>query len=296
MARPTTVINMLVGVVGSFMLGWCSAEGGRAQAPVEDSVIKPTIYVNIDAVTWKTRGRLLYDLEGTILKKVGLAGFQVIRDVTHPHECELLVVYREEQGEQYGVDAWGTTIRGDFRFSGMALSQPVEWNIVEVSENVRYASPPYLDALVKFESHPYYFFLGGLLMSLLHDEVSLSRGLQAALEQRMGSGYPQASLVAGGATAQDHFMDPASVVFQDLAFERALGILEEPYGANGELAPIARALLVSPSRTLRLRAMQVLTNAHDLGSCARVRELAEQDSDFQVRAQATRFLGQCPSS
>jgi len=287
--------TLLGWIVGSLVLGVCQPEWVRAQAQVEDFVLKPTIYVNIDTSTWKPRGRLLYDLEGTILKKVGLAGFQVVREVTHPHECELLVVYREERGEQYDVNAWGTTIRGEFRFSGMAVSRPVTWRIVEFSENARFASPPYLDALVKFETHPYYFFLGGILMSLMHNDGRLTEGFKNAVEQRLLFAYSPSSVAEGRATAQDHFMDSSNLVYQDLAFQRALETLQEQQYPEEDLVPIARKVLGAPSRALRLQALDILIKAEDRDSCTRLRELAKQDSDLEVRMKAQQFFNQCPS-
>ena len=253
----------------TFCLGY--GERSLAQSPDEGSVLKPTIYVNIDATTWKTRGRFLYDLEGTILKKVGLAGFQVVRQVTQPHEYELLVIYREERGEQYRVDAWGTTIRGDFRFSGMSLSHPATWTIVEYSKNTVSASPPYLDALVKFETHPYYFFLGGILRYLVEQNGPLEEGFLTAFEQRVFSVYPESSLQRDRATAQDHFMDPPSVVYQDLAFQRAFEELRRQGYSEQKMVPMARKVLLSPTRGLRLEAVQLLVQAKDFESCSRLK-------------------------
>ena len=294
----STIKKLSLGIIGSLAVWVCTTSNVQAQTRSEDFILKPTIYVNIDATTWKTRGRLLYDVEGTILKKVGLAGFQVVREVIYPHEYELVVIYREEQGAQYAIDAWGTTIRVNFRFSGLGLPQSKTWNIVEFSEDVQFASPPYLDALVKLETHPYYFFLGELLESLMHgQDSSLSEGLKTAVEQRLTVAYPPPSVLAGRATAQDHFMDSSTVVYQDLAFHRALKALQqEGRFSDQELVFIARKVLVSPLRSLRLQAVQVLMQGQDLESCGRFRDLAEHDPDSVIRTQAKQFMHQCPSS
>ena len=91
-------------------------------------------------------------------------------------------------------------------------------------------------------------------------------------------------------------MDPSSVVYQDLSFQRALEELRKQPFSEHELLPIARAVLVSPSRTLRLEALHVLMQAEDVESCDRFRGLAEHDADSEVRAQAQQFLSKCPSS
>ncbi len=287
-----TLASMVCGL--TFFVG--SGGQGLAQSPDRESVLKPTIFVNIDAATWKTRGRFLYDLAGTILKKVGLAGFQVVRQVTQPHEYELLVVYREERGEQYRIDAWGTTIRGEFRFSGMSLSHPATWTIVEYSQNTVSASPPYLDALVKFETHPYYFFLGGILRYLVEQNGNLEDAFLAALEQRIFSVYPEQLGPRDRATAQDHFMDPPSVVYQDLAFQRAFEELQRQGYSERKMVPMARKVLLSPTRALRLTAVQWLVRAEDFASCSRLKGVVEQDADPEVRGRVQAFLSQCPPS
>lgn len=283
-------------ILCSWMLCLWGGERSLAQSPDEGSVLKPTIFVNIDATTWKTRGRFLYDLEGTILKKVSLAGFQVVRDVTQPHECELLVVYREERGEQYRIDSWGTTIRGDFRFSGMALSHPASWTIVENSRNIVFGSPPYLDALMNFETHPYYFFLGEVLRYVVEQDGQMKEGLLKALEQRITWAYPPSSVQREDATVQDHFMESSNVVYQDLAFQRAFEELRLQGYSEQTLVPMARKVLSSPARALRLQAVQLLASAQDFQSCSRVKGIVKQDADPEVLTQVQPFLAKCPSS
>ena len=141
----------------------CSLFVGRAdiafaQQPVLPLKEQPTIQVIVQASTWKTRGRLLYDIEGSILKKLSLAGFQAVKDAKKPHQYQLVVQYDEERGPQYGVELWGTTINVSFLFRGAGMEESLSWEIRETSINTVFGPAPYLDALLKFETHPHYFF------------------------------------------------------------------------------------------------------------------------------------------
>ncbi len=110
------------------------------------------------SITRKTRGRLLYDIEGSILKKLSLAGFQAVKDAKKPHQYQLVVQYDEERGPQYGVELCGTTINVSFLFRGAGMEESLSWEIRETSINTVFGPAPYLDALLKFETHPHYFF------------------------------------------------------------------------------------------------------------------------------------------
>ena len=73
----------------------------------------------------------------------------------------------------------------------------------------------------------------------------------------------ESSLQRDRATAQDHFMDPPSVVYQDLAFQRAFEELRRQGYSEQKMVPMARKVLLSPTRGLRLEAVQLLVQAKD---------------------------------
>ncbi len=91
-------------------------EATFAQQPIVPIQEQPTIQVVVQTSTWKTRGRLLYDVEGSILKKLSLAGLRTIQDKKKSHQYQLVVQYEEERGAQYGVELWGTIIHASFFF------------------------------------------------------------------------------------------------------------------------------------------------------------------------------------
>lgn len=282
--------------LGVFMiLGFCLSLDpfGMAYGSQGLQALKPAIYVNVETSTWKTRGRLLYDIEGTILKKLSMAGFQPVRDSKIPHEFELSVRYQEKRGEQYRIEAWGTVIRCQFRFSGVSLNRAVSWEIVEYSENSVSGSPPYLDAVVNFETSPLYYFLGELLMFHVEKSGQIHEGLKSVLEERVSKAYSFPVSVSDRATAQDHFMDSSNVVYQDMAFQRAIDKLRGDHFPERELLPIAQKVSHSPARSLRLRAVQLLGSVGDPGACYRLKVLAGEDPDKEVRHQAKQFVEDC---
>ncbi|MGE0472414.1 MAG: hypothetical protein AB7P17_02125, partial [Nitrospirales bacterium] len=94
----------------------------------------------------------------------------------------------------------------------------------------------------------------------------------------------------------DHFMESSNAVYQDLAFQRAFAELRRQGVSEQKLVPMARKVLLSPARALRLQAVQLLAQAEDFESCSRLQGVAKQDADLEVRTEAQQFLSKCPSS
>ena len=216
-----------------------------AQQPVLPSEEQPTIQVIVQTSTWKTRGRLLYDVEGSILKKLSLAGFLAIHDKKKAHQYQLVVQYEEERGAQYGVELWGTIIHASFLFRGVNISEPLTWEIRETSTNTVSGPAPYLDALLKFETHPHYFFLGSMLKKMTKGVGSQSGALTQAVTEFVLVVYPTIAEAAkqDGVRVQDHFMENSQRVYQEVALQRALNELVHQDIPDEELVPIAERLL-----------------------------------------------------
>ena len=155
----------------------------------------------------KPAGRLLYDVEGSILKKLSLAKFQAIHDTKKPHQYQLVVQYEEERGAQYGVELWGTSINASFLFRGAGMENPMSWEIRETSTNTVSGPAPYLDALLKFETHPYYFFLGSMLKRMTKGIVKQPDALTQAVTEFVLVVYPtiDEAVTQDGVRIQDHF-------------------------------------------------------------------------------------------
>ena len=281
----------------SFVILACSLFlGSEAPAFAQDSVLsskeQPTIQVIVQASTWKTRGRFLYDIEGSILKKLSLAGFQAVHNMKKPHQYQLVVQYQEERGAQYGVELWGTTINASFLFRGTDLAEPLSWEIREISTNTVSGPAPYLDALLKFETHPYYFFLGSIMQKMIKGVRSQPNALTQAVTEFVMDVYltrPEAAK-QDGVRSQDHFMDDSQRVYQEVALQRALDELVHQDIPADMLTPIAERLLDSTDPHSRIRAVQILEGTQNIALREKIRKLATDDPYRAVRQAAQQLL------
>ncbi len=262
-----------------------------AQQPVLPTEQQPTIQVIVQASTWKTRGRLLYDIEGSIFKKLSLAGFQTVRDAKKPHQYQLVVQYDEKRGAQYGVELWGTTIQSSFLFRGIGLKESVRWEIQETSTNTVSGPAPYLDALLKFETYPNYFFLGSILKNMISGVGEQSEALTQAVTEFVVEVYPmlEEAVTQDGVRIQDHFMDTSERVYQEVALQRALDQLVHEEIPEDILAPIAERLLHSTDPHSRIRAVKILGRTQNAVYQEALNKLATDDPYRAVRQAAQQF-------
>ncbi len=262
-----------------------------AEQSVLPLIEKPAIQVVVQASTWKKRGRLLYDIEGSILKKISLAGFQAIHDPKKPHQYQLVVQYEEERGAQYGVELWGTTINTSFLLRGAGMPKPISWEIHETSTNSVSGPAPYLDALLKFETHPHYFFLGFMLQRMTKGVGSQPNALMQAVSEFVAVVYPTIDDVIpqDGIRIQDHFMDSSGRVYQEVALQRALDELVHQDISDDTLAPIAERLLESADPHSRIRAVQILGRTHNVIFQEKIQKVATDDPTLAVRQAAQQF-------
>ena len=279
-----------------FLIMACSLFLGNGDlAFAEQSVLskeeQPTIQVIVQTSTWKTRGRLLYDVEGSILKKLSLAGFQAVHDTKKPHQYQLVVQYEEERGAKYGVELWGTTINTSFLFRGAGMEEPLSWEIREISTNTVSGPAPYLDALLKFETHPHYFFLGSMLKSMTKGVGNQPEALTQAVTEFVLVVYPTIddAVTDDGVRIQDHFMDNSRRVYQEVALQRALDELVHQNISDDRLAPIAERLLESEDPHSRVRAVQILGRTHNEAFQETIKKLATDDPNRAVRQAAKQF-------
>jgi len=285
--KPLTFISILMA---------CSLFFGRADVAFAEQPVLPneeqsTIQVIVQASTWKTRGRFLYDIEGSILKKLFLAGFQAVNDAKKPHQYQLVVQYDEERGAQYGVELWGTTINVSFLFRGAGVEEPLRWEIRETSANTISGPAPYLDALLKFETHPHYFFLGSMLKRMTKGVSVQPVALTQAVKEFVLVVYPTIaeSISLERGRIQDHFMDNSQRVYQEVALQRALDELVHQKISDDTLAPIAEWLLDSTDPHSRIRAVQILGRTQNAVFREKIKKLATDDPIRAVRQAAQQF-------
>ncbi len=261
----------------------------RINNRVISPIMHPRISVIVETTTWKTRGRVLYDVEGTIRKKLSGAGFRTGFQDLPSTNFELSVTYRERRGPQYGVGLWGTTIHATFEFRGETLKEPYNWEVVETSTNLVSGTPPYLDALMKFETQSFYYFLGPMLQELMAERISLDEALQRAVLHVGVGAYPLAhEKKMTQNDYQDQYMESSQSVFQDVAFQRAIDELLKKPGRGEELVPLAWRILDSFNSHLRVRAVEIFGRTGQ--SPSTLRKLMTDDPHPAVREAAQKYV------
>ena len=130
-----------------------------------------TVFVDAHISTWKPRGRMFWDVEGSLMTKLAEVGFIVVREKSEPHELTLTVDYQERRGQAFAATRYGTIMEGTFQVVHEAEGPLFAVHIVENSEPSVMGTPPYLDVLHNFLSNPYYHFLG----EIVRDEIQVSQ-------------------------------------------------------------------------------------------------------------------------
>lgn len=255
----------------------------------------PGIYVRVSAETWKPRGRFLYDIQGSIFKKLSLAGFPIVRESHEDHEFTLDVQYRERRGPEYAIGAYGTIIDCSLILAN-DRSQP-EWDlqISEASVNSISGPPPYVDAIERFESNPYYFFLGDMLRAHIVRGKDTLHGLMEGLEGQVVE-PPLPPFDQSRFKDAPHSMAASEVFYATPAIRRAIDLLVE--AGEPRVRHTLKVLVRHHSPIVRSRVIEAfgalkMTSVREL-----VLAVASQDSDPQVRTMAravARRLGESPS-
>jgi hypothetical protein len=247
----------------------------------------PSIHIHVEAKTWKTRGRLYWDVEGSMIKKLAATGFKIVRMEENPHHVTLKVFYQEDRGEQYDINAYGTVIHGAFLLDPPTNGTPWELNISETSTNSISGTPPYLDALDKFQTNPYYFFVGEILRGNLEKGLDPRAGLIYALELALSR--EKSSAGASESTDRDagshlHTMDSEREVYEARAIGRAIDDCVE--AGDRRIIPVLLQLLNHPDSVVRVRTIEAMGSFGVEESRPRLLQMAQNDPDPQVRETA----------
>lgn len=264
----------------------CLSEEGTSVKAWSDA---PSVYVDVDAETWKTRGRLLYDIEGSVLRKLASAGFNLVRVKDDTHELTLIVRYWEERGEQYNINAYGTVIHGKFYLDSSQSESSWEFTISETSSNSISGPPPYLDALEKFETNPYYFFLGDILRGHIQENLEPRGGLIFALERMISQERGIIQLDGISPTNSIKFPGPHTMLsYQELSDTTAIrrSISEFVNSRDHRVTPVLFRLIHHREAPVRIRAVEALGTFHVKESRSDLFEMSQKDIDPQVRQTA----------
>jgi len=121
-----------------------------------------TLYVDAKSSTWRPRGRISFPVVPSLRMKLHSAGFAVVQNRTDPHDLMLKVEYREERGRQFRIDLYETDIAFVASLEHPTEGELLRLTIRESSGVTESTNAPYLEVLRKFETNPYFYFLGDI--------------------------------------------------------------------------------------------------------------------------------------
>lgn len=242
---------MLVVLVGA-PPAWDQPDATDEGRDVRDKAT--TIYVDVQTSSWKPRGRVLYDVEGSIRSKLSDAGLEVVRVPDHPRDFVLSVEYHESRGEQYAINSYGTIITCTFTLSHEEDGSVFAMTIDESSRPSRRGTPPYLEALQRFQTNPYYYFLGHIVAGRLQSQLNRVDALVAGLRAHALQQIKEES--SSSEVNNPHTMQPSDKVYGAEASLRAveeLGRLQ-----HTDAIPVLITLLEYPDARVQAKTRQVL--------------------------------------
>ncbi len=245
-SRPSPVTRlalMRLPLAGGLLLVWSVAAWvtppearSDGQSPPQAKDPLPSILVDVNTATWKPRGRVLFDVTATVRNKLSGAGFPIVRDAAEPHDLTLTLDYREERGRQYDFTTYQTIVTGRFLLERRGSSPLLDLTVQERSGEELGGTPPYVDAIQRFETHPSVFFLGEIVRGRLRGDSARAPALIAGLRREL-----QAESAGIDPLSTPHTMTVGDTTIPALARHRAireLGRLGEP-----EAVPFLRELL-----------------------------------------------------
>ncbi len=244
------------------------------------------MYIDLSFATWHPRGRSMSQIAPAIRVKLAAAGFAVVPSRTDPHDLTLHVAYREERGKQFRFDTYGTRITCAFLLQPPSGETLLDLTIREESGDYDFGTAPYLEAIEKFETNPYFYFLGEIVNERVNAKTDTTDALIQGLS-RMVQAEPRrdGQLPTGG----DYSLAQSETVYSLLARENTIKELGRLKDARA--VPVLTSLLTHASPQVRLTAIEALRGMH-WSAEARfgLERLAIQDPDRDVQQAATHVL------
>lgn len=183
-----------------------------------------TIYVDVQATSWKPRGRLLWDAPADIRTKLIAVGFEIVREKTQPHALTLTGSYEETRGRQFGINRYGTVLTGTFRIEHHEKGPLFEITIQERAELTPSGTLPYLDSLHNFLTNPYYHFLGEIVDGQIHWNQDAHRVFLKELRAKVArEAVPEGSENSDWLPEGIHSMQQAHTLYEPVAARRTIG-------------------------------------------------------------------------
>ena len=138
-------------------------QAGADLVGLQLAVNEPVVYLDVQASTWRPRGRISFGIEPVLRMKLISAGFTVTQDPAQQHDLTVRVEYREERGEPIAVNLYGTDIS-----CRILLDHPHPEGVqtISIRETPSYrdlVNAPYVEVVEKLEANPYFYFMGHIV-------------------------------------------------------------------------------------------------------------------------------------
>jgi len=288
--KPVPIFPLLACTTSLLMLPAAARGGEPVATDAERRQLSParTIYIDADASTWRSRGRVSFPLVPSLRMKLTAAGFAVAPDGTAPHDFILKVKYREERGRpiRFGLD--GTEITCAVRLEDPRSGMIAELTIQEFPPDEPSVTAPYTDVVNKLETNPYYYFLGEILKGRVQSDLDTTGSLIAAFAQMTERDEPQyGSLKAPPPNPADTLPPPEVLYVREVRANtmRELVRLKDP-----RAVPVLTRLLAHTDWEVRRLAVEALGALGARETRSVIERLAAEDREKRVRDAATAAL------
>lgn len=245
-----------------------------------------TIYVDVQATSWKPRGRLLWDAPADIRTKLIAVGFEIVREKTQPHTLTLTGSYEETRGRQFGINRYGTVLTGTFRIEHHEKGPLFEITLQEKASLTPSGTLPYLDSLHNFLTNPYYHFLGEIVDGQIHRNQDAHRVFLKELRAKVArEAVPEVSENSDWLPEGIHSMQQAHTLYEPVAARRTIG--EFVQADDDRIVGILPDLLNHPDVYVKVRSVQAFGDFAVTEALPLLRDLEENAKEVEVRHAAS---------
>ena len=266
-----------------------TAGGTDDTANRQDKAVQPVVFLDVQASTWRPRGRISYGITPALRTKLTSAGFLVTQERDQPHEMNVTVQYHEAKGRSVAVNLFGTHITCRIILYQPQRERRLVLNIHESPSYRDLVNAPYVEVVEQLEANPYFYFLGEITRLWIDTSVDRTGALIQALDRQV-----QRQLHPPEVTPLDTLVSPAET-FPDLNVHFAVSAQHNTIDELGRLKDtraidLLERLTVHPDSRTRLRAVVAL-GQFDSGSIVPVMtRVVEKDHNAEVRNAAASVL------